>query len=213
MSPPSDLDASFVLVNDGPSKIDVKTTPVHPSMREQYRPGSSIGTYAHDCPANDDHNTFPAGADSVTFVGRPFPLEEAPQQFARLRAFLTLIGTRSAWHPDGPSGGKCIWELHDIWGWNRTRYEPVLLRENYFIKNPATGSKVDWYTDFYFPFLSRCTERVHRASAQEKIVFVEAIPNEFCPTSWTPKHQVPNMSTPPICTLTVRPQRALYEIL
>ncbi|KAG6817142.1 hypothetical protein H0H93_007455 [Arthromyces matolae] len=160
MSPPSDLDASFVLVNDCPAKIDAS--------------------------ANDDHNTFPVGADSVTFVGRPFPLEEAPQHFARLRRWgLTFIHLLVTW--------EMYLELHDVWGWDRTRDEPVLLRENYFVKNRATGGKVDWYTDFYFPFLSRWTERVRRASAQEKIVFVEAIPNEFCPTSWTPKHQVPNM--------------------
>lgn len=36
-------------------------------------------------PADHDHNTFPANHHSVTFVGRPFPLEEAPEHFARLR--------------------------------------------------------------------------------------------------------------------------------
>lgn len=38
-----------------------------------------------DSPVNHDHDTFPANHHSVTFVGRPFPLEEAPQHFARLR--------------------------------------------------------------------------------------------------------------------------------
>ncbi|KAG5733710.1 hypothetical protein E4T56_gene5937, partial [Termitomyces sp. T112] len=36
-------------------------------------------------PTNDKHVTFPSDAESVTFVGRPFPLEEAPEHFARLR--------------------------------------------------------------------------------------------------------------------------------
>lgn len=38
-----------------------------------------------DSPVDHDHDTFPANHHSVTFVGRPFPLEEAPQHFARLR--------------------------------------------------------------------------------------------------------------------------------
>jgi len=36
-------------------------------------------------PVNDDNALFPAGAETVTFVGRPFPLDEAPQHLARLR--------------------------------------------------------------------------------------------------------------------------------
>jgi hypothetical protein len=35
-------------------------------------------------PVNDNHDTFPAGAEAVTFVGHPFPLDEAPQHLARL---------------------------------------------------------------------------------------------------------------------------------
>ena len=38
-----------------------------------------------DSPVDHDNDTFPANHHSVTFVGRPFPLEEAPQHFARLR--------------------------------------------------------------------------------------------------------------------------------
>jgi hypothetical protein len=38
-------------------------------------------------PVNDNtgNTTFPTGAESITFVGRPFPLDEAPQHLARLR--------------------------------------------------------------------------------------------------------------------------------
>jgi hypothetical protein len=43
-------------------------------------------------------------------------------------------------------------------------------------------SQVDWYTDFYYPFLKRWTERVREAVANgrgdEKLFFVEPIPNE-----------------------------------
>lgn len=46
------------------------------------------------------------------------------------------------WRRDGPSAGKCIWELHDVWGWDKVRNEGVMLRENYFKYNPVTGKKV-----------------------------------------------------------------------
>lgn len=36
-------------------------------------------------PANHDDKTFPAHPELVTFVDRPFPLEDAPEHFARLR--------------------------------------------------------------------------------------------------------------------------------
>ncbi|KAJ3774713.1 hypothetical protein FB446DRAFT_728014 [Lentinula raphanica] len=36
-------------------------------------------------PSNHDNDTFPYNAESITFVDRPFPLEEAPEHQARLR--------------------------------------------------------------------------------------------------------------------------------
>jgi hypothetical protein len=43
-------------------------------------------------PVNDNNTTFPTGAESVTFVGRPFPLDEAPQHLARLRRWGLTFG-------------------------------------------------------------------------------------------------------------------------
>ena len=43
---------------------------------------------------------------------------------------------------DGPTGGKCVWEMHGVWGWDRTKEEAVVLRESYFSKHPLTGVKV-----------------------------------------------------------------------
>ncbi|KAH0831249.1 glycoside hydrolase family 5 protein [Lanmaoa asiatica] len=100
---------------------------------------------------------------------------------------------RSAWRLDGPTQGKCVWEMHGVWGWDKTKSEGVVLRENYFAKHPVSGRKVDWYTDFYYPFLKRWSERVHSVVSKEKMLFVEPIPNEFCPESWTKENQVPNM--------------------
>jgi hypothetical protein len=40
--------------------------------------------------------------------------------------------------------------------------------------------QVDFYDDFYFPFLQKWSNRVRAASSPEKFVFVEVIPNEVC---------------------------------
>ncbi|KIJ16448.1 glycoside hydrolase family 5 protein [Paxillus involutus ATCC 200175] len=57
-------------------------------------------------PANHSHDKFPADHHSVTFVGRPFPLEEAPQHFARLRrwglSFIRFLITWEAVEHAGP---------------------------------------------------------------------------------------------------------------
>lgn len=43
-------------------------------------------------------------------------------------------------------------------------------------------AQIDWYMDFYYPFLKRWTERVRGAvpngRGQEKLFFAEPIPNE-----------------------------------
>ncbi|KAK1234221.1 hypothetical protein PQX77_002572 [Marasmius sp. AFHP31] len=98
-----------------------------------------------------------------------------------------------AWRPDGPTQGQCIWEMHGVWGWDTNKSEAVVLRENYFVKHPLSGDKVDWYTDFFYPFLNKWADRVRKVSPPEKMVFVEVIPNEFCPSSFTPEHQPSNM--------------------
>ncbi|THH17235.1 hypothetical protein EW146_g3534 [Bondarzewia mesenterica] len=101
--------------------------------------------------------------------------------------------SRKAWRLDGPTGGKCIWEMHGVWGYDVQKQEGIVLRENYFVKDPMTGKKVDWYTDFYYPFINQWTNRVRSASSSEKMVFLEPIPNEFCPSSWTAERQPTNM--------------------
>ncbi|KAF8630871.1 hypothetical protein AX17_005230 [Amanita inopinata Kibby_2008] len=107
----------------------------------------------------------------------------------------TLLNTkgRNAWRDDGPTGGKCLWEMHGVWGWDLKKKEGVVLRENYFSKHPMTNEQIDWYTDFYYPFLRQWASRVRRVSSPDKLVFVESIPNEFCPSSWTSEHRLDNM--------------------
>ncbi|KIJ90671.1 glycoside hydrolase family 5 protein [Laccaria amethystina LaAM-08-1] len=92
----------------------------------------------------------------------------------------TLLDTykRKAWRPDGPTSGRCLWELHHVWGWDNVGNQPVVLQENYFSKNSVTGKKVDWYTDFYYTLLNKWPERVRNITSPDKLIFVEPIPNE-----------------------------------
>ncbi|KAG9011346.1 hypothetical protein FRB90_007361, partial [Tulasnella sp. 427] len=49
-------------------------------------------------PVNHDPKTWLQDHKTVTFVGRPFPLEDAPEHFARLRRWgLTLIRFMVTW--------------------------------------------------------------------------------------------------------------------
>lgn len=50
---------------------------------------------------------------------------------------------RKAWRKDGPTDGKCVWEMHGVWGYDVSKGEGVVLTESYFVKHPATGKKVN----------------------------------------------------------------------
>ncbi|KIL62019.1 glycoside hydrolase family 5 protein [Amanita muscaria Koide BX008] len=100
---------------------------------------------------------------------------------------------RKAWTASGPTRGQCLWEMHDVWGWDTKKDEAIVLRENYFTRHPETGEQIDWYTDFYYPFLKRWESRVRRIAGPAKLLFVEPIPNELCPSSWTAEHRLDNM--------------------
>ncbi|KAI0783200.1 glycoside hydrolase family 5 protein [Abortiporus biennis] len=100
---------------------------------------------------------------------------------------------KKVWRDDGPTGGKCLWELHGVWGWDKVKDEGVVLREGYFSRDPASNKEVDWYTDYYYPFLNKWSQRMQSVSSPDKFIFTEPIPNEFCPTSWTKDHQPKNM--------------------
>lgn len=48
----------------------------------------------------------------------------------------------SAWQPDGPTGGKCLWEMHGVWAYDERFKTSIVLREHYFNRHPLTGDKV-----------------------------------------------------------------------
>ncbi|PPQ71478.1 hypothetical protein CVT25_013388 [Psilocybe cyanescens] len=135
--------------------------------------------------------SFQLGAGHPTLVPtytRSFPMP------TKLTSYTTLNTAKvKAWRPDGPTQGRCLWEYHDVWRWNKVTDNAVVLRENYFRQHPDTGSKIDWYTDMYYPLANKWSERIRRASSDSKIVFLEPLPNEFCPKSWTKEHRPANM--------------------
>jgi hypothetical protein len=118
---------------------------------------------------------------------------------------------RNAWRKGGPTEGRCIWEKHGVWAWDHAKKEGVVLRENYFVNHPLTGKKVghafavwsdflyvsllqvDWYTDFYYPFIDKWTQRVQRHSPS-KLLFFEPIPNEVQEQSpfWVSTYNFPS---------------------
>ncbi|KAH9934532.1 glycoside hydrolase family 5 protein [Epithele typhae] len=135
--------------------------------------------------------SFMLGAGHPTAVGhwtRSFPV---PTRLTSHKVINTA--GQKAWREDGPTKGKCLWEVHGVWGWDETKNEGVVLRENYFKRDPQSSREIDWYTDFFYPFLNRWAERVRSVSSPEKVILAESIPNEFCPESWTKDRRPPNM--------------------
>ena len=80
------------------------------------------------------------GAGHPTAVGhwtRSFPM---PTRLTSQRVINTA--GQKAWLNDGPTQGKCLWEMHGVWGWDQKKNEGVVLRESYFKQDPATGKEV-----------------------------------------------------------------------
>jgi hypothetical protein len=110
----------------------------------------------------------------------------------------TLLNKKGvkAWAPDGPTQGRCVWEYHDVWRWSKATDKPVNLREHYFRRHPDTGEKagiplsenwpaskfgfeqINFYIDFYCPLTLKWSERMRKLTSPDKLVFLEAIPNE-----------------------------------
>ena len=63
---------------------------------------------------------------------------------------------RNAWRKDGPTEGKCLWEKHNVWSWDLSKKEGVVLRENYFVTHPMTGKKVSLIHRNVHPLLIKC---------------------------------------------------------
>lgn len=85
---------------------------------------------------------------------------------------------------------RCIWAKEGVWAWDNEKNKPVVLKDGYFSKHPE-GRKVDFYQDFYWPFVKRWEEDMliwtpkkaiaGPSEARRKMIHVEGLPNEFCP--------------------------------
>ena len=79
-------------------------------------------------------------------AGHPTPVPHFTRSFpmptrATSQVVLNPDGHK-VWRPDGPTEGRCIWEMHGVWGWDRMKKEGVVLRENYFVRHPETKKEV-----------------------------------------------------------------------
>ncbi|OLN87493.1 putative glycosyl hydrolase YIR007W-like protein 2 [Colletotrichum chlorophyti] len=100
---------------------------------------------------------------------------------------------RSAWLPSNKKSsvavspnnglGECVWLAHGVWEWDKTTKSAKALQKDYFEVDHRPGREgkpLEWYRDFYGPFLKRFSERVSRKSPRQ-FCFFEPIPNEFMP--------------------------------
>ncbi|KAJ0339424.1 hypothetical protein COL154_012861 [Colletotrichum chrysophilum] len=108
--------------------------------------------------------------------------------------FPTRISHRSVVDPKGRSAwltskgknlglGECVWRAHGAWDWDASSKKPKVLQKNYFEvdhRPGREGTPIEWYRDFYAPFLKRFSDRVSRKSPRQFCV-IEPIPNEFMP--------------------------------
>ncbi|KAI7886667.1 glycoside hydrolase [Lichtheimia hyalospora FSU 10163] len=82
----------------------------------------------------------------------------------------------SAWLP----GQSCIWRQHGVWDLN-SKGEPELINSAYFSKHPKTGEAVEFYRDFYVPFVNRYAQAIQKVKP-DWYCFVEPLANEKSPT-------------------------------
>ncbi|KEY67813.1 hypothetical protein S7711_04123 [Stachybotrys chartarum IBT 7711] len=79
--------------------------------------------------------------------------------------------------------GECIWKAHGVWEWDEKKKAARILHKDYFgvdHRPGREGKPIEWYRDFYAPFLQKFSERVTR-SKSHYMSLIEPVPNEFMP--------------------------------
>lgn len=125
----------------------------------------SFSTMSHVIAATP-FQSFMLGAGHATEVGiwtRSFPMPTR-----RTSSGVLNSAGRRVWREDGPTHGRCLWEMHGVWGWDRNKNEGVVLRESYFIKDPMTNKKV---SSDLLPARS-----LHADYAQDRLVYRLLLP-------------------------------------
>lgn len=121
---------------------------------------------------------FPSALQGMAMAsGLPTP--DVPI-YKRTFPFPTKISHYTIENPSGISAwstnNSCPWAREGIYTINDGK--AVALQHKYFTTD-RNGSRVDFYHDFYFPFVRRWDRIVKRRKGAA--MMVEAIPNEFCP--------------------------------
>ena len=107
----------------------------------------------------------------VPYYTRSFP-------FPTMKTSSRLIKPqRSAFKEDS----ECPWKVEKIWQYSSEKKKGIILREDYFKYDPKTNKKINWYYDFYFPFVKRWQKEVTNKFNEKNFTIVEPIPNEFYP--------------------------------
>jgi hypothetical protein len=129
-----------------------------------------------------------------TVLDAVFP-DADPPHFARSPQSQRRQGLEGWWANQGtvPMGdARCLGVGHNERCWCRSERE--LFRQRSYdwargmlfppdlVTSLIDAFQIDWYTDFYYPFLHEWAVRV-RATCPDKLFFVEGIPNEVSSTS------------------------------
>jgi hypothetical protein len=75
----------------------------------------------------------------------------------------------------------CIWRKQGVWDVNEKTREPIVLKSTYFERHPGTGKPIDFYRDFWFPFVCQFAKKVTASNEYRRkhwFTFAGAIPNE-----------------------------------
>ncbi|OWZ36538.1 cytoplasmic protein [Cryptococcus neoformans AD2-60a] len=138
---------------------------------------------------------FPSPLQSFS-MGAGHPTPNVPV-YTRSFPFPTRVTSHVTANPEGAcawASKECPWEKHGVWRWSEAKQEAAALQQDYFVKN-RDGGKVDFYEDFYFPFVRKWEQVIGENISSTKGLkarMVEAIPNELCP-EWKEESRPKNM--------------------
>ena len=164
-------------------------------MNEPHRGYINLYSFHRWCYETDLHiGHFPSAlqgmalgegyAQDIPFYVKSWPVPSRRSHYAHVKP------TRSAWAPRAGAAflstratDGCVWREHGVWTWDEQKKKPVVLQADYFHVDPRPGQRrrrIEWYRDFYEPFVQRFAERV-AAAKRGALLLVEPIPNEFMP--------------------------------
>lgn len=149
-------------------------------------------------------------AIDIPFYTKSWPFPSRVSHITRVdprgKAWLSADDPR---YPTTRTTSGCIWAEHGVWGWDEARNQPVVLQSDYFHVDPRPGQgrrRVEWYRDFYAPFVKRFSDRCNAAG--NNLFLVEPIPNEFMPP-WSDRPVRQNYAVPTTID-TPRPRGMVY---